>query len=238
MNEGGGRDTATATGTGTGTPTGTRRVLVAGASGLVGRALVARLCADPGVAEVHALLRRPLPLSSPKLRLHVVDFSRLPPLPPLDEAFLALGTTIRVAGSRAAFRAVDFDANLAVARAALAAGATRIGLVSAMGADSGSRVFYSRSKGELEDALSALPLDALVIARPSLLLGDRDVLGQPRRRGEHLAAGLARWLRPLLPARLRGIAAEDVAAALADALPQARGRRIIGSADMQGAVRV
>ncbi|MEN1958018.1 NAD(P)H-binding protein [Luteimonas changyuni] len=235
MNEGGARDTATATDTDTGTRT--RRVLVAGASGLVGRALVARLCADPGVAEVHALLRRPLPLSSPRLQLHVVDFSRLPPLPPLDEAFLALGTTIRVAGSRAAFRAVDVDANLAVARAALAAGAARIGLVSAMGADSGSRVFYSRSKGELEDALSALPLDGLVIARPSLLLGDRDALDQPRRRGEHLAAGLDRWLRPLLPARLRGIAAEDVAAALADALPQARGRRMLESADMQGAAR-
>lgn len=216
---------------------GGRVALVAGASGLVGRALVARLCADPGVARVHALVRRPLAMNAPKLQLHVVAFDRLPALPPVDEAYLALGTTIAVAGSREAFRAVDFEANLAVARAALAAGARRIGLVSAMGADAASRVFYSRVKGELEDALAALPLQALVIARPSLLLGDRDRLGQPRRRGEHLAAGLDRWLRPLLPARLRGIAADDVAAALVAALAHGRGLHVLDSARMQGAAR-
>ena len=214
-----------------------RSVLVAGATGLVGRALVSRLAADPGVAAVHALLRSPPEREVPKLQAHVVDFAQLPALPRVDEVYLALGTTIRVAGSREAFRAVDFDASLAVARAAQAAGARRIGLVSAMGADSTSRVFYSRVKGELEEALARLPLDALVIARPSLLLGDRDALGQPRRRGERLAAGLDRWLRPLLPARLRGIAADDVAAALADALPRLDGCHILDSARMQGAAR-
>jgi len=142
-----------------------------------------------------------------------------------------------VAGSRDAFRAVDFDANLAVARAALAAGARRIGVISAMGADASSRVFYNRVKGELEQALSALPLEALVIARPSLLLGDRGRLGQPHRRGEHLGARLDRWLGPLLPARLRAISAEDVAAALVATVPQARGRQILDSARMQGASR-
>ena len=212
-----------------------RVALVAGGSGLVGRALLARLGADPGVAQVHALVRRPLGLVAPKLQVHVVDFNALPPLPAAHEAYLALGTTIAVAGSREAFRAVDFDANLAVAKAAGAAGARRVGLVSAMGADARSRVFYSRVKGELEEALSALPLDALVIARPSLLLGDRDRLGQPRRRGEHLAAHLDRWLRPLLPARLRGIDAGDVAAALASTLPGAQGRVVLDSARMQGA---
>ncbi|MGY1528746.1 NAD(P)H-binding protein [Luteimonas sp. A649] len=216
---------------------GGRVALVAGASGLVGRALLARLCADRGVAQVHALVRRPLALDMPKLRLHEVDFGQLPALPRADEAYLALGTTIRVAGSRDAFRAVDFDAKLAVARAALDAGAKRIGLVSAMGANATSRVFYSRVKGELEGALSALPLDALVIARPALLLGDRDRLGQPARRGERLAEGLDRWLRPLIPARIRAIAAEDVAAALVAAVPDASGRQVLDSADMQGAAR-
>ncbi|KAF1702802.1 NAD(P)H-binding protein [Pseudoxanthomonas suwonensis] len=217
------------------TTTGARIALVAGASGLVGRALVARLCADPGVAAVHALVRRPLELRHPKLQLHVVDFAALPALPAAGEAYLALGTTIAVAGSREAFRAVDFDASLAVARAALAAGVRRIGLVSAMGADPRSRVFYSRTKGELEQALSTLPLDALVVARPALLLGDRGALGQPHRRGEHLAARLDRWLRPLLPARLRAIAADDVAAALAWEVPRASGPTILESARMQGA---
>src|SRR5690606_13141384 len=99
-----------------------RVAIVAGASGLVGRALLARLCADPGVAQVHALVRRPLALEMPKLQIQMVEFDRVPPLARADEVYLALGTTIRVAGSPEAFRAVDFDANLAVGQAALAAG--------------------------------------------------------------------------------------------------------------------
>ncbi|MBJ6985649.1 NAD(P)H-binding protein [Luteimonas sp. MC1750] len=219
---------------GTGQVAGGRVVAVAGASGLVGRALLARLCADPGVAQVHALVRRPLAMEAPKLQVHLVDFARMPALPALDEAYLALGTTIRLAGSRAAFRAVDFDASLAVAQAAVAAGARRIGLVSATGADARSHLFYSRVKGELENALLALPLDALVIARPSLLLGDRSALGQPPRRGEGLAAAADRWFRPLVPARVRAIAADDVAAALVSVVPQARGRQLLESERMQG----
>lgn len=212
-----------------------RVVAVAGASGLVGRALVKHLCADPSVAAVHLLVRSPMTAPDAKAHVHQVDFANLPDLPALDEVYLALGTTLKVAGSQARFRAVDFDANLAVAHAALAAGAQRIGLVSTLGADPASRFFYNRVKGELEQALSALPLQALVIARPSLLLGERTALGQPRRRGETLAALLDRWLRPLIPLRYRGIAAEDVAAALANTLPQAQGKTLLSSQSMQGA---
>lgn len=212
-----------------------RSVMVAGATGLVGQALVQRLCADPSVAAVHALVRRPLDVRHPKLQAHVVDFARLPALPAVDEVCLALGTTIKQAGSQVRFREIDFDANLAVAQAAIRVGAKRIALVSAAGADPNSRVFYSKVKGELEQALSVFPLDALVIARPSLLLGDRDALGQPARTGEHVAAFLDRVLRPLIPRRYRGIAAEDVAAALLHALPGARGRQVLASGDMQGA---
>ncbi|HZI14004.1 MAG TPA: oxidoreductase, partial [Myxococcus sp.] len=100
-----------------------RAVALAGATGLVGRALLEGLLADEAVTAVHALGRRKLDTAHPKLTSHVVDFTALPPLPPVDEVYLALGTTIKVAGSQAAFRAVDFDANLAVARAARAAGA-------------------------------------------------------------------------------------------------------------------
>ena len=212
-----------------------RRIAVAGATGLVGRCLVQRLCADPGVAEVHGLARRPLDWTHPKLTRHVVDFAALPALPALDEAYLALGTTIKIAGSQPAFRAVDFDANLAVARAAQAAGARRVGLVSAMGANARSGVLYSRVKGELEDALAALGFDALVIARPSMLRGDRAVLGQPVRAGELRWARLDAWLRPLIPANLRAIDAADVAAALAQRLPTAQGRVVLPSGAMQGA---
>lgn len=213
---------------------GGRRVLLAGATGLVGGELLRGLLADDTVAVVHVLARRPLSITHPKLQSQVVDFTALPGLPPLDEAYLALGTTIKVAGSQAAFRAVDFDANLAVARAAFKAGARRLGLVSAMGADAHARVFYNRVKGELEEALKALGLDGLVIARPSLLLGDRGALGQPPRAGEHAGSLLAGLLRPLIPARYRPIQAFDVARALLAHVPAARGDLVLSSDALQG----
>lgn len=210
-----------------------RQVVVAGATGLVGREILEGLLADPTVGLLHALARRPPSISHPKLVAHVVDFAALPALPRVDEAYLALGTTIKVAGSQAAFRAVDFDANLAVARAAIAAGATRIGLVSAMGADAGSRVFYNRVKGELEDALTQLSLEALVIARPSLLVGDRNTLGQPERQGERIGLGISKLLGVLIPANLKPVAASSVARALLTRVPVARGQEVLLSGAMQ-----
>jgi uncharacterized protein YbjT (DUF2867 family) len=211
----------------------TRSVILAGATGLVGRELLAGLLADPGVAEVHALGRRAPAVRHAKLKAHVVDFSALPALPPADEAYLALGTTIKVAGSQAAFRAIDHDANLAVARAARVAGVRRIGLVSAMGADSKAGVFYNRVKGELEDALAQLPLEGLVIARPSLLVGDRESLGQPVRSGETWGFALGKALGFLIPANYKPIEAASVARALLAAVPKAQGRRVLLSGEMR-----
>lgn len=211
-----------------------RTALVAGATGLVGREILQGLLADDSVAAVHALVRRPLVgIQHPKLTAHVVDFAALRALPTVDEAYLALGTTIKVAGSQPAFRAVDFDANLAVAKAARAAGAKRLGLVSAMGADARSSIFYNRVKGELEDALAQLGYDTVVIARPSFLAGDRESLGQPVRGGEKLALRVSQWLRPVIPANLRSIAAEDVAAALLREVPRASGTKVMLSGEMQ-----
>ena len=211
-----------------------RAVAVAGATGLVGGEILRGLLADETVAGVHAFGRRPLALQHPRLTSHVVDFTSLPALPALDEAYLALGTTIKVAGSQSAFRAVDFDANLAVARAAKASGARSVGLVSAMGADARSRIFYSRVKGELEEALSALGFEGIVIARPSFLAGDREALGQPVRAGEKLALRVGALLRPLMPANYRAIAAVDVARALLARVPAAHGRVVVLSGAMQG----
>lgn len=210
-----------------------RTALLAGATGLVGREILHGLLADPTVASVHVLARRPFAASHPKLTVVVVDFTALPALPACDEAYLALGTTIKVAGSQPAFRAVDFDASLAVAVAAQVAGARRLGLVSAMGADPRSRIFYNRVKGELEEAVGALGYAGVVIARPSVLAGERASLGQPPRRGEQLALKVSRWLKPLIPADYRSIAAADVARALLRSVPLAQGVQVLPSGRMQ-----
>ena len=211
-----------------------RVVALAGATGLVGRAILEGLLADESVAAVHALGRREPAVAHPKLTPHVVDFAALPPLPPLEEVYLALGTTIKAAGSRQAFRAVDFDANLSVARAALAAGARRAGLVSAMGADAKSRIFYNRVKGETEEALSQFQFGGLVIARPSLLVGDRESLGQPRRPAERIVTVVSKLLGPLVPANYRPVTAARVARALLARVPAARGRVVLLSGELQG----
>jgi uncharacterized protein YbjT (DUF2867 family) len=208
-----------------------RSVALAGATGLVGREILRGLISEPSVAAIHLLGRRTVE-AHPKVTSHVVDFRALPALPRLDEVYLALGTTIRSAGSQEAFRAVDLDANLAVAKAALSAGARRAGLVSAMGANARSGIFYSRVKGELEDALAALPFECLVIARPSMLSGDRKSLGQPTRSGEGIALAVSRLLGPFVPRNYRSVAAADVAKSLLMRVPVARGRQVVLSGDM------
>jgi uncharacterized protein YbjT (DUF2867 family) len=198
--------------------------LLAGATGLVGRE-IARLWRGPG--PLHLLVRRPLAAPPPGCTVHVVDFAALPALPPAEEAYCALGTTIAAAGSQPAFRAVDFDAVLAFARAAQAAGVRRLGVVSALGADARSSNFYSRVKGEAEAALGALGLPSLVIARPSLLDGERSALGQP-------ALALARPLAGLIPKAWRPVPAERVARALLAAVAEGRpGVRVLDSAALQ-----
>lgn len=208
-----------------------RTIALAGATGLVGREILRGLVADPSVTAIHVLARRKVEALS-KVTSHLVDFRALPALAHLDEVYLALGTTIKVSGSQEAFRAVDFDANLAVAKAALSAGARRGGLVSAMGANANSRIFYSRVKGELEDALSALPFEKLVIARPSMLAGDRESLGQPARNGERIALAVSKLLGRLIPKNYRSVAAGDVAKSLLTRVPVGRGREVVLSGDM------
>lgn len=211
-----------------------QQVLLAGATGLIGREILSLLLADPAVAQVHTVGRRAPARTHAKLRHHACDLRTVPPLPPLDAAFIALGTTLKVAGSQEAFRAVDHDAVLAVARAAQAAGARRLGVVSAMGADARSRIFYNQVKGEAEDALSVLGFASLVIARPSLLIGDRAALGQPVRTGEGVGALISAWLRPLIPAHYRAIRVEHVARALVDGVSRAApGRTLLLSGQMQ-----
>lgn len=209
-----------------------RTVVLVGSTGLVGSSILEGLLADNSVAMVHSLGRRKPGIDHPRLASHVIDFSAIPTLPQVDEVYLALGTTIKDAGSQAAFRAVDFDANLGVARAALTAGARQCGLVSAMGANAKSKVDYLRVKGELEEALGQLSFAGLVIARPSLLVGDRAALGQATRPLEKASILFSKVLRPLMPKNYQPIRAARVAQALLNRTPLAKGRIILFGKDM------
>ncbi|MFG6485959.1 hypothetical protein ACG04R_04695 [Roseateles sp. BYS78W] len=206
---------------------------VAGASGLIGRELLAQLSDAP----LLALVRRPLAGLPPNARRReaIVDLQALPAdLPAPRRVFIALGTTMAQAGSQAAFRAVDFAAVVAVARAARERGATHCGLVSALGASARSGVFYNRVKGEAEDALIALGFERLVIARPSLLDGHREALDQPRRNGEAWTLRLVRPVAGLIPRRWRPISPQRVARALRLALDQpGPAVQVLESGDLQ-----
>ncbi len=205
--------------------------LLAGASGLIGRELAAQW---PGPGPLHLLVRKPLAAVNSAQRVHVVDFAALPPLPAADAAFCCLGTTIKVAGSQAAFRGVDFDAVLAFARAAQRAGAKRFAVVSALGANPGSSTFYNRVKGKMEAEAAKLGFASVVIARPSLLAGNRAALGQPLRLGERLALAATAPLAGWIPKAWRPIPAATVARALLRATQRAKpGVQILESAALQ-----
>jgi uncharacterized protein YbjT (DUF2867 family) len=210
--------------------------LVAGATGLVGREVLAALLADKRYAAVHVVGRRKLSYEHAKLTQQVVNFSAMGKLPRVDDVFIALGTTIKTAGSKQAFRAVDYEAVMAVALAARASGATKLGVVSAMGADAQSGIFYNRVKGEMEAGLETIGYESLVIARPSMLAGDREALDQPVRSGERIALVATRWLKAVIPANYQSIQARDVAYALVNTLADARqGLVRMLSGEMQGA---
>jgi uncharacterized protein YbjT (DUF2867 family) len=188
--------------------------LVAGATGLVGRELVRQLSADGAWSRVTALVRRTLPpeLAGPGVVPVEVDYTQLNPSPDwarVDQVFCALGTTMRQAGSRAAFRRVDFEYPVGLAQATLALGAKHFLLVSSIGADAQSRMFYSRTKGEVEAAITALGFRSVTIVRPSLLLGERP---EPR-----MVERVGKLIGLLSPPRWRPVPATLVAQALVTA---------------------
>ena len=204
-----------------------QHILIAGATGLTGEHLLDRLLSEPTVARVLAPTRRPL-AAHPHLENPVGELQSL--LPQLsgqvDTAFCCLGSTIKQAGSQDAFRAIDHDLILAFARRARELGARHLVVISALGANPKSSVFYNRVKGETEEALKAMGWPQLTIARPSLLLGARHEF----RLGERLAAPLLRWL----PGKYRGIDACALARALWRlALEEEDGIRVIESADLR-----
>lgn len=183
--------------------------MLAGATGLVGQHVLRLALADTRVACVIAPTRRALAAHA-KLINPVVDFYHLPQDAnwwKVDAVVCALGTTMAKAGSKEAFRRIDLELPLEVARLSLMHGAKSYALNSALGADAASRVFYSRTKGELEQALRVMKFSSLTLIRPGLLDGHR----QERRPAERMAIWTSKALGPLLPRRYRVVPAQRVA---------------------------
>ncbi len=200
-----------------------RTFALLGASGLVGGRLLALLAADASYARGTLLGRRPLGGAGAErpnvasVTDVVVDFDRPESLREhlaVDDVFCCLGTTIKKAGSQEAFRKVDCEIPAAAGREARAVGARQFLIVTAVGADAKSRVFYNRVKGEVEAALAALDFPGgLKVFHPSLIVGERG----ERRPAERVAMAFMTATRPLFAGgltRYRAIEATDVAKAM------------------------
>ncbi len=191
-------------------------VLIAGASGLVGNELLQLTLTKEAIGSIHLVNRRILEIQHPKLEQHMVDFSDLKNLKcsaPIDIVFCSLGTTIKNAGSKEKFKAVDYEYVVNLAKWAESNRVGKFIVVSAMGADSKSSIFYSKIKGEMQEALSELSIPSISVLQPSLLLGNRSEF----RLGEKIAIGLMTVLNLLFVGPLKkhkGIPALTVARAM------------------------
>lgn len=207
------------------------KLLIVGATGLVGGHLLERALSDKRIELVTAPVRRALPPHA-KLVAPVVEFDHLPAAAAwwqADAVICALGTTIKAAGSQAAFRTVDHGYPLTVARLTKAHGARAFVLNSAMGADPGSRFFYNRVKGETERDLAALAFPSLTLVRPGLIGGER----REPRTAERLASSVLGLFGPVLPRALRINPAWKIADAMVDAALAAQpGQHIVRSSDL------
>lgn len=210
-----------------------KTAIVAGASGLVGKELVQKLINSDQYRLIYSISRKPIGLVHPKFREMVTNFDHLRDLrfdESIDDAFCTLGTTIKKAGSRDNFKKVDYQYILDLANLTKRAGASKFLVVSSMGADPNSAVFYNRVKGMTEEALKNIGFDQLVIIRPSLLLGKREEF----RWAEKVSSVLMKALNFLIPNNYKAIPGEKVAGyMLKMAGESAKPITIIESGEMQ-----
>ena len=188
-----------------------KTALVLGATGLIGDLLTHRLVDSPFYEKVKVLVRKSLSWQHPRLQEVLFDFEHPNGLlTQANDVFCCLGTTIKKAGSKEAFRKVDYQYPMDIAQLSLANGAQQFAIVTAMGADADSSVFYNRVKGDVERDLASLNYPTLLIFRPSLLFGNR----AENRLGERIASGAMRLFNPLIPAKYKGVEASKVANAM------------------------
>jgi uncharacterized protein YbjT (DUF2867 family) len=197
----------------------TKTAALLGATGLVGSRCLQHLLHDSSYNEVRAIVRRPVSLDHPKLRVIQADFDQLSGLGDAlgaDDVFCCLGTTIKKAGTREAFRKVDFEYPVSAATVAAERGARQFLLISSLGANPDSRVFYNKVKGEVEASISSLPFVAVHIFRPSMLLGDRAEFRPAEKVGAALMTSLS-FLMVGKWKKYRAIEADVVARAMVSA---------------------
>ncbi|HMO60535.1 MAG TPA: oxidoreductase [Ferruginibacter sp.] len=190
-----------------------KTALIIGATGLTGKQLTYLLLGDKRYAKVVLLVRTPLDTVHQKLEQVVYDFDNPgEQMIKADDVYCCLGTTIRKAGSKAAFYKVDYEYVLQIAHAAYKNGAKNFALVSSMGANKKSSFFYQRTKGEIEEAISRIGFEGCYIFRPSILKGHRNEF----RPGEAFMLLLVQLLGIFIPKKYKPIAAGKVAKAMAD----------------------
>lgn len=174
-----------------------RSALVLGATGLVGQKCLDLLLEDSSYGAVHVIVRKPLARQHPKLQQQVIPFTELEATVArvgAAEVFCCLGTTIKQAGSKEAFRRVDYEYPFRAAKSAAASGAKQFLIVTALGSDPSSMIFYNRVKGEVERDICALPLPTVHVLQPSMLLGERS----EQRAGEAIGKVVMRLFQPLM----------------------------------------
>lgn len=190
-----------------------KTALIAGSTGLIGNQLLQLLLNDNYYDVVKAVTRSPLGISHPKLENIVLDFDRMTEYHDklkADDVFCCLGTTIKKVKTKEKFRKVDFDYPVELAKLTKAKGAEQYLLVSALGADKKSNIFYNQVKGEVEEAISEIIFRSYHIFRPSLLMGDR----KESRSGEDAGKIFFKYLGFLVPDKYKGIDSNKVARAM------------------------
>lgn len=190
-----------------------KTALIVGATGLIGKQLLDLLLVSDHYTRVTAVVRKPLGIQHAKLKVLIVDFDNLDAHADelkADDVFCCLGTTMKQAKSKDAFRKVDFEYPLEIGRITKAKGASHCLLVSALGADKSSSIFYNKVKGETEQALKLIGFDALHIFRPSLLLGSRE----EDRAGESAAKVFYKMFGFLIPKKYQAIDSLKIARAM------------------------
>ena len=195
-----------------------KTALIIGGTGLIGKQLTQLLLADKRYSKIVLLLRRQLDMVHDKLIQVVFDFDNPDSsLVVADEIYCCLGTTIKVAGSKAAFYKVDHDYVINTAKAGFLNGAKKFALVSSMGANKASAIFYNKTKGETEEDARSIGFESLYIFRPSLLLGNRTEF----RLGETIGKFLMLPLAFLVPKKYKPIEGSQVARAMVTAMNMA-----------------